>query len=87
MVKIICISTARKNSDSVKNKNTILIKKKPLYRHNIDSALKVAFINDIAITTDIKIPENLKRKVHVIYQKRKEESITLRKLCLKIQSL
>jgi CMP-N-acetylneuraminic acid synthetase len=71
MVKIICISTARKNSDSVKNKNTILIKKKPLYRHNIDSALKVAFINDIAITTDIKIPENLKRKVHVIKRTKK----------------
>jgi CMP-N-acetylneuraminic acid synthetase len=71
MVKIICISTARKNSDSVKNKNTILIKKKPLYRHNIDSALKVAFINDIAITTDIKIPENLKRKVYVIKRTKK----------------
>ena len=71
MVKIICISTARKNSDSVKNKNTILIKKKPLYRHNIDSALKVALINDIAITTDIKIPENLKRKVYVIKRTKK----------------
>jgi CMP-N,N'-diacetyllegionaminic acid synthase len=71
MVKIICISTARKKSESVKNKNTILIKKKPLYRHNIDSALKVSLINDIAITTDIKIPENLKRKIYVIKRTKK----------------
>ena len=53
--KIICISTARKNSQSVKNKNLIKIDNIPMLYHNIFNALKIKEIDVVALTTDIKI--------------------------------
>jgi CMP-N-acetylneuraminic acid synthetase len=44
--KILCISTARKNSKSIKNKNLIKIKNIPLLYHNIYSALNVKKISN-----------------------------------------
>ena len=45
----------KKNSKSVKNKNLLFLKGKPLYMHNIDYALKSKQISDVFITTDLKL--------------------------------
>lgn len=43
---------ARQNSKRIKNKNTILIKKKPLIQHSIDFAKKNFSINNIIVSSD-----------------------------------
>ena len=69
----ICISTVRKNSKSVKNKNLLFLKGKPLYMHNIDYALKSKQISDVFITTDLKIKKKtlLDKGFHYINRPRK----------------
>ena len=70
--KIICISTVRKNSKSVKNKNLLFLKGKPLYMHNIDYALKSKEISNVFITTDLKISKKIlsKKNFHYINRPR-----------------
>ena len=60
--KILCISTARKNSKSIKNKNLIKIKNIPMLYHNIYSALNVKKIDKVVLTTDIKIKKISNKK-------------------------
>jgi len=51
--KIYALSTARSGSKSVKNKNTMLIRGKPLYLHNMLESMQTPEIIDTYITTDI----------------------------------
>ena len=49
---IIALQTARAGSKSVKNKNIIPIKGKPLYQHNLESALKSKMIDKVFVSTN-----------------------------------
>ena len=64
--KILCISTARKNSREVKNKNLIKVGGMEMMYHNIYNALKTKEINVVAATTDIKIKKIKNKKFHHI---------------------
>ena len=44
-MKILCTICARKGSKGLKNKNMIILKKKPLYMHTLNLAKKVNFID------------------------------------------
>ena len=68
--KAICISTVRKNSQSVKHKNLLNIKGKPLFMHNIDYALKSKLISSVHITTDVSINKKILIKKKIGYIKR-----------------
>jgi len=68
--RAICISTVRKNSQSVKNKNLLKIKGKPLFMHNIDYALNSKLISSVHITTDISINKKILIKKNLGYIKR-----------------
>jgi CMP-N,N'-diacetyllegionaminic acid synthase len=52
MLNYIAIIPARKNSQRIKNKNTIKIKNKTLICYTIDAAKKVKKINKIIVSTD-----------------------------------
>ena len=53
-MKIVAIIPARAGSKSIKNKNLIQIKKKPLIYYPIKSAKKSNLINRIIVSTDSK---------------------------------
>ena len=61
-MKIVAIIPARAGSRSIKNKNLIQIKNKPLIYYSINSAKKSNLINRIIVSTDSKkIKEVAKR--------------------------
>jgi CMP-N-acetylneuraminic acid synthetase len=74
--KAICISTVRKNSKSVKNKNIMQVHGKPLFMHNIDYASNSKFISSVHITTDININKKILTKKKIGYIKRPRELCT-----------
>ena len=74
--KAICISTVRKNSQSVKKKNLLQIKGKPLFMHNIDYALNSKLISSVHITTDININKKILIKKKIGYIKRPKNLCT-----------
>ena len=74
--KAICISTVRKNSQSVKKKNLLKIQGKPLFMHNIDYALNSKFISSVHITTDINISNKILTKKKIGYIKRPHQLCT-----------
>ena len=51
--KVYALSTARDGSKSVKNKNTMIIRDKPLYLHNVLESIQTPDIIDTYVTTDI----------------------------------
>lgn len=53
-MKIIAIIPARAGSKSIKNKNIIPIKNKPLISYSINSAKKIKLINRVIVSTDSK---------------------------------
>ena len=53
-MNIITIIPARKGSKSIKNKNIINYKGKPLIYHSIKTALKSKLINTVVVSTDSK---------------------------------
>jgi len=53
VANILGLQTARAGSKSVINKNTILVKGKPLYHHNLTAMLACSSLTDVAVTTDI----------------------------------
>ena len=56
-----CIIPARSKSKRIKNKNILLIKKKPIISYVIKSAKKTKLFNEIIVSTDSnKIKEFLK---------------------------
>ena len=63
-MKILCTICARKGSKGLKNKNMIILRKKPLFMHTLNLAKKVNFIDHIVVTTDSKI---IKNKVGNLY--------------------
>ncbi len=75
-IKAICISTVRRNSQSVKNKNLLKIKGKPLFMHNIDYALNSKLISSVHITTDININKKVLIKKKINYIKRPKNLCT-----------
>jgi len=68
--EILCISTARKNSREVKNKNLVKVKGVQMMYHNIYNALKTKEISAVAVTTDIKIKKIKNKKFHYIARPR-----------------
>ena len=50
--KIWAIIPARSGSKSLKNKNIVLLNKKPLLAHTIDSALKSKMFEKVLVLTD-----------------------------------
>ena len=52
--KIFALIVARKNSSRLKNKNLLLLKKKPLFYWTLKSALKSRYIDRICLSTDIE---------------------------------
>jgi len=50
--KIPCIILARKGSKSLKNKNIIMLNKKPLILYSIEYAKKCKYISDVVVSTD-----------------------------------
>jgi len=50
--KIPCIILARKGSKSLKNKNIIMLNKKPLILHSIEYAKKSKYISHVVVSTD-----------------------------------
>ncbi len=61
-LKILSIIPARSGSKSIKNKNIILYKNKPLIYHTIKSAIKSKYINKILVSTDSKRYQKLSIK-------------------------
>ena len=53
-MNIVAIIPARKGSKSIKNKNIINYKGKPLIYHSIKTALKSKLINTVVVSTDSK---------------------------------
>lgn len=51
MKKILCFVPARKNSQGIKNKNLVIIKKKPLIYYTIKFSKKIKN-SDIFLSTD-----------------------------------
>lgn len=62
-VNVYALQTARKGSKSVKNKNTMDINGKPLYRHPVDKAIKSKLIKSVFISTDIESVIQNKEKI------------------------
>ena len=50
--RIPCIILARKGSKSLKNKNILKLKNKPLIVHSIEYAKSCKFVTDVVISTD-----------------------------------
>ncbi len=67
--KIICLIPAKKNS-SLKNKNMLRIKKKPLVYYTIINALKSKYIDEINLSSDSKNILNYSKKFNVNVIKR-----------------
>ena len=61
--KILAIVPARSGSKSIKNKNIIPYKGKPLIFYSIDTALKSKLINKVVVTTDSKKYQKLSLKL------------------------
>ena len=69
---IICTICARSNSQGLKNKNFLKIKRKSLIRHTIDQAVKSNLFDIIAVSVDkkkIDIGKNIKKLCTLIDQK------------------
>jgi len=62
--KYLCVIPARKGSKSIKNKNIILLKQKPLIQYTIDLAKKLGKNFEIVVSTD-------SRKIYEIIKKNK----------------
>ena len=62
-MKILCTICARKNSKGLSNKNFRKLGRKNLIFHSIDQALKVKKIENIVISTDVKLSlDDLKKR-------------------------
>jgi len=61
-MSIFALQTARAGSKSVPNKNIMEIKGKPLYLHNVEYALKCDLIDDVYVSTDYEVIDDLKSK-------------------------
>ena len=62
-MNILCTICARKGSKGIKGKNLLKIKNKSLIFYTIDQAQKIKSINDIVISTDLKLsPKELKKR-------------------------
>ena len=67
-MSIICTICARSNSQGLKNKNFLKIKKKSLIRHTIDLAVKSNLFDTIAVSVDkrnIDLGRNLKNIIFI----------------------
>ena len=65
---IICTICARSNSQGLKNKNFLKIKRKSLIRHTIDQAVKSNLFDIIAVSVDkkkIDIGKNIKKIMYI----------------------
>lgn len=62
MTKILAITLARGGSKKIKNKNIVLIKKKPLIYYTIKEAKKSKLINDYIVSTDSLKIANVSKK-------------------------
>ena len=60
--KIIVIIPARSGSKSIKDKNIILYKGKPLISYSIQIALKSKLVNRVIVSTDSKKYANISKK-------------------------
>ena len=69
-VKFIGLITARKNSKRIKNKNLILIKKKPLLQYSFSALKKSKKLKIGFITTDCDIISDLAKKNNIFTIKR-----------------
>lgn len=58
-MNIIAIIPARSGSKSIKNKNIILYKGKPLIYHSIKTAIESKYINRVIVSTDSKKYKNI----------------------------
>ena len=61
-LKILAIIPARSGSKSIKDKNIISYKGKPLIYHSIQIALKSKLINRVIVSTDSKKYANISKK-------------------------
>ncbi len=61
-MNIVAIIPARSGSKSIKNKNIIKYKKKPLIYHSINIALKSKLIDRVIVSTDSKKYEDISKK-------------------------
>ena len=52
MIKILAITLARGGSKKIKNKNIVLLNKKPLIYYTIKEAKKSKWITDYIVSTD-----------------------------------
>ncbi len=64
--KILGVTLARSGSQSVKNKNIIMINNKPLIAHTIKEALKSKYITDYIISTNCKKIKKISKKFGAI---------------------
>jgi len=71
--QVYCFIPARGGSKGVKNKNRLLISKKPLVEHSIESAKKIKYIDKIFISTDDDAIKKIALKNNVIVINRKKE--------------
>ena len=62
LTKILAITLARGGSKKIKNKNIVLIKKKPLIYYTIKEAKKSKLINDYIVSTDSLKIANVSKK-------------------------
>ena len=65
MSKCLCIIPARSGSKRVKNKNIILLNKKPLIYHTINFAKSLSFVDEIIFSSDSKRYLNLAKKYKI----------------------
>ena len=73
-MNILCTICARKGSKGIKGKNLLKIKNKSLIFYTIDQAQKIKSINDIVISTDLKLsPKELKKRSLKVFFKREKK--------------
>tara|TARA_B100002052_G_scaffold234004_1_gene217143 strand:+ start:103 stop:789 length:687 start_codon:yes stop_codon:yes gene_type:complete len=73
-MNILCTICARKGSKGIKGKNLLKIKNKSLIFYTIDQAQKIKSINDIVISTDLKLsPKELKKRRLKVFFKREKK--------------
>tara|TARA_Y100000996_G_scaffold320874_1_gene257000 strand:- start:88 stop:771 length:684 start_codon:yes stop_codon:yes gene_type:complete len=71
--QVYCFIPARGGSKGVKNKNKLLISKKPLVEHSIESAKKIKHIDKIFVSTDDNQIKKIALKNDAIVIDRKKE--------------
>ena len=64
-IKIIAVIPARSGSETIKNKNIILHKGRPLIYHSIKLALNSKMIDRVIVSTDSKKYANLSKKTQM----------------------